>query len=98
MALHPQCKAFLDILASGDGKPLEQLPVEEARLMSAGLSNFGGPEEPVAEVQNRTVPGPGGPCSDSRTCADPKHPEVVGVDQVRPQTVDNPAKGQLEIP
>jgi len=61
MALHPQCKAFLDILASGDGKPLEQLPVEEARLMSAGLSNFGGPEEPVAEVQNRTVPGPGGP-------------------------------------
>jgi len=61
MALHPQCKAFLDILASGDGKPLEQLPVEEARLMSAGLSNFGGPEEPVAEVQNRTVPGPAGP-------------------------------------
>jgi len=61
MALDPQCKAFLDTLASAGGKPLEQLPVEEARLMSAGLSNFGGPEEPVAEVQNRTVPGPAGP-------------------------------------
>jgi acetyl esterase len=60
MALHPQCKAFIDMLASGGGKPLEQLPVEEARLLSAGLSNFGGPEEPVAEVQNRTVPGPAG--------------------------------------
>jgi acetyl esterase len=61
MALHPQCKAFIDMLASGGGKPLEQLPVEEARLMSAGLRDFGGPEEPVAEVQNRTVPGPAGP-------------------------------------
>ena len=61
MALHPQCKAFIDLLASGGGKPLEQLPVEEARLMSAGLRDFGGPEEPVAEVRNRTVPGPAGP-------------------------------------
>jgi len=61
MALHPQCKAFIDMLASAGGKPLEQLPVEEARLASVGLSNFGGPEEPVAEVQNRTVPGPAGP-------------------------------------
>jgi len=61
MALHPQCKAFIDLLASAGGKPLEQLPVDEARLMSAGLRDFGGPEEPVAEVQNRTVPGPAGP-------------------------------------
>jgi len=61
MPLHPQCKAFIDMLASGGGKPLEQLPVEEARLVSAGLSNFGGPEEPVAEVQNRTISGPAGP-------------------------------------
>lgn len=49
------------MLASAGGKPLEQLPVEEARLMSAGLSNFGGLEEPVAEVRNRTIPGPAGP-------------------------------------
>ena len=42
MALHPQFKAFIDMLASAGGKPLEQLPVEEARLASAGLSNFGG--------------------------------------------------------
>jgi acetyl esterase len=61
MALDPQCKAFLDTLASAGGKPLEQLPVEEARLMSAGLSAFGGPVEPIADVENRTVPGPAGP-------------------------------------
>ena len=61
MALHPQCKAFIDLLASAGGKPLEELPVAEARLAAGGLANFGGEERPVAEVQNRTIPGPAGP-------------------------------------
>lgn len=61
MALHPQCKTFLDMLASGGGKPLEQLPVPEARAVALALMDFGGPEEPVADVQNRTIPGPAGP-------------------------------------
>ena len=61
MALHPQCKQFLDILASAGGPPLEQLPVPEARQVAMALMEFGGPIEPVAGIENRTVPGPAGP-------------------------------------
>ena len=58
MALHPQCKAFLDILASGGGPPLHQLPIEQARAVPKLMADFGNPEEPVARIDNRTVPGP----------------------------------------
>jgi acetyl esterase len=61
MALDPQCRAFLDMLAGAGGKPIEQLPVEEARLVSMALIDFGGPEEPVSRVENRSIPGPAGP-------------------------------------
>ena len=61
MALHPQAKAFLDMLASVGGPPLEQLPVTEARKVAMALIDFGGPEEPVAEVENRSIPSPTGP-------------------------------------
>ena len=58
MALHPQCKAFLDILASGGGPPLHQLPLEQARAVPGLMVNFGSPEEPVVRIEDRTVPGP----------------------------------------
>jgi acetyl esterase len=61
MALHPQAKALLDFLASAGAPPIEQLPLSEARAVRSEMIESGGPEEPVAEVQNRTVPGPGGP-------------------------------------
>jgi acetyl esterase/lipase len=61
MALHPQCKAFLDILASGGGPPLNQLPLEQARAVPGLMVNFGSPEEPVVRIENRTVPGPDQP-------------------------------------
>lgn len=61
MPLDPQCKAFIDMLAAAGGKPLEQLPLAEARAVSPEMIAAGGPEEPVAEVQNRTIPGPAGP-------------------------------------
>jgi acetyl esterase len=61
MPLHAQCKAFLDSLAAAGGPPLEQLPVEEARLVAHAMIEAGGPEEPVHDVENRTVPGPAGP-------------------------------------
>jgi acetyl esterase/lipase len=61
MALHPQCKAFLDILASGGGPPLHELPLEQARAVPGLMVNFGNPEEPVARIENRTVPGPAQP-------------------------------------
>jgi acetyl esterase len=61
MALHPQCKAFLDMLASAGATPLEQLPVAEARKAPLAMIELGGPEEPVAQVENRTIPGPSQP-------------------------------------
>jgi len=61
MALHPQCKAFLDRLASSGAPPIEQLPLAEARAVRSEMIEASGPEEPVAEVQNRSMPGPGGP-------------------------------------
>ncbi len=61
MALHPQAKAFLDMLASSGAPPLEQLPLAEARAVRSEMVEASGPEEPVAEVQNRSIPGPAGP-------------------------------------
>jgi acetyl esterase/lipase len=61
MALHPQCKTFLDMLASAGGKPLEQLSPAEARMVARSLIDFGGPEEPVAEVKDRGIPSRTGP-------------------------------------
>jgi acetyl esterase len=58
MALHPQCRAFLDTIAASGEKPMEQLPLAEARMMPRALVDFGGPEEPVAQVENRVIPGP----------------------------------------
>jgi len=61
MALHPQCKAFLDILAASGGKPLEQLPLAEARTVPRALIEFGGPEPQVARVEDRVIAGPAQP-------------------------------------
>ena len=61
MAIHPQCRAFLDILAGAGGPPLEQLPVAEARAATQGMLALGHPHESVASVEDRTVPGPAHP-------------------------------------
>jgi len=65
MSLDPQAKSYLDMIAGFGGPPLEQLPLAEARKIPLGNIQFGGPEESMAEVQNRTIPfpspGPGGP-------------------------------------
>ena len=58
MPLHPQCKAFLDSLAAAGGPPLEQLPLDEARKVPHLLSELGGPEERVEQVEDRLIPGP----------------------------------------
>jgi acetyl esterase len=60
MALHPQCKSFLDLLAAGGGKPMEQLPVPEARAMAHMIDELGGPVQEVAQIENRRIPGPVG--------------------------------------
>jgi acetyl esterase len=58
MALHPQCKAFLDMLAAAGGPGLNELPLDEARKVPYQMIELGGPEEPVAHVDTRVLPGP----------------------------------------
>ena len=59
MALHPQCKVFLDQLAAMGGPQLHELTPAEARARVLP-ADLGGPEQPVHRVENRTIPGPGG--------------------------------------
>jgi acetyl esterase len=58
MPLHPQCKAFLDMLAAAGGPGLNELPLDEARKVPYQMIELGGPEEPVAQVDTRIIPGP----------------------------------------
>jgi acetyl esterase len=58
MALHPQCKAFLDQLAAMGGKQLYEMSPMEARATGAALIDLGVPLQEVARIENRTVPGP----------------------------------------
>jgi acetyl esterase len=61
MPLDPQAQAFLDQMAAMGGKQLHEMTPQEGRLMSAGLAAFGVPVQEVARVDNRMIPGPGGP-------------------------------------
>jgi acetyl esterase len=58
MALHPQCKAFLDMLAAAGGPGLNELPLDEARKVPYQMIELGGAEEPVAQVDTRLIQGP----------------------------------------
>jgi acetyl esterase len=57
MALHPQCKGFLDMIAAAGGPGLNELPLDEARKVPYQMIELGGPEEPVAQVDTRVLPG-----------------------------------------
>lgn len=59
MALHQQCKAFLDQLASMGGTPLHEMTPIEARGVALP-PDLAGPEQPLHRVIDRTVPGPAG--------------------------------------
>jgi len=61
MALHPQCKAFLDQLAAMGGKQLYEMTPVEARATGAALTDLGVPVQEVARIENRTIPGPAQP-------------------------------------
>ena len=58
MALHPQCKVFLDMLAAAGGPGLNELPLDEARKVPYQMIDLAGPEEPVAQVDTHLIPGP----------------------------------------
>src|SRR5579872_6571568 len=62
MPLHPQAKAVLDAMAARGGKPLEECTPEENRAARAAgaeaMAALAGPEQPVARVEDRSIPGP----------------------------------------
>jgi len=60
MPLHPQCKAFLDHLASLPGRPMHEMTPVEARRLSLP-PELAGPERALYKVATRHVPGPAGP-------------------------------------
>jgi acetyl esterase len=59
VALHLQCKAFLDQLASMGGTPLHEMAPRDARAMALP-PDLAGPEQPLHRVVDRHVPGPAG--------------------------------------
>jgi acetyl esterase len=58
MPLDPRVKRFLDVLAATNPPSTLSLSAEERRKGLAQLMRFSGPEERVAAVEERTVPGP----------------------------------------
>ena len=78
VALHPQCKAFLDQLASMGGRPMHEMTPAEARGLSLP-PELAGPERPMHSVVNRTVPGPAGqiPVRIYTATADRKLPGLI---------------------
>jgi acetyl esterase len=60
MALDPQARAVLDQMAKMGNPPINELSAEEARRASEAMASLHGGSEPVAAVEDRTVPGPGG--------------------------------------
>ncbi|MBV9767999.1 MAG: alpha/beta hydrolase [Bryobacterales bacterium] len=61
MALHPQCKLFLDQMAAIGGPPMEQMTPEEIRANRAAhaddMAALAGPVQEVARVEDRSIPG-----------------------------------------
>jgi acetyl esterase len=60
MALDPKAKEFLKQLADANLPPFGAMSVEDTRTAFDGMATFGGPPEPVARVENRSIPGPAG--------------------------------------
>ncbi len=64
MPLDPEVSSFLEMVATAGLPPVNELPVPEAReRIRRGAALFGGEPEPVAGVEDRTIPGPAGPIS-----------------------------------
>ena len=61
MPLDPQVQALLDQMAALNGPPIHTLTPELVRVeIKMQLANAPGEPEPVAQVVNRTIPGPAG--------------------------------------
>lgn len=60
MPLDSQAEAFLKQLEALGGPALNEMEPAAAREAAAALGELGGPPEPVARVEDRTIPGPAG--------------------------------------
>ena len=60
MALDPQARMVLTQMEKSGSPPINELSVEEARKASEALASMQGIPEPVAGVEDRMLPGPGG--------------------------------------
>jgi acetyl esterase len=60
MGLDPQAKSLLDQIAAMGGPQLHQMTVPEARQAIAALASLQAEPPLVAEVSDRTIPGPAG--------------------------------------
>jgi acetyl esterase len=60
MALDPQVRAILDQIAEIGNRPLHEQSVREARQGAAAMAAMQDPPAPVAGVEDRNLPGPGG--------------------------------------
>lgn len=58
MALDPQARAVLELMAKTGNPPINELSVEEARQGAAALAEMQGAPEPVARIEDRTLHGP----------------------------------------
>ncbi len=63
MPLDPQAKLLLDQMASMGTPPLQAMSVPEARAFIDSMRAFTGDVEPVAHVEDLTIPGPAGAIS-----------------------------------
>jgi len=60
MPLDPQAEALLRQFAPPGSPPVQTLSIAEARQTMAVFAAFGGPPEPVHQVDDRSIPGPAG--------------------------------------
>src|SRR5688572_5337716 len=61
MPLHPQAEALRTRMAAAGEPPIHTLDAAEARRIRLARLRKDLPVEPVAKVEDRTIPGPAGP-------------------------------------
>ena len=60
MPLDPNARGLLDQMAAAGAPPLNEMEPADARVAALGFAELGGPGEAVANVIDRTIPGPNG--------------------------------------
>lgn len=61
MPLDPQAQKLLDLARNAGLPPIFQVPISEARARMAKALTYTGEPEPLAQVEDVIIAGPGGP-------------------------------------